>query len=130
MELLSQYELSRLTPDERLAMISQLWDSLDEDRLPLSQLQTNELDRRLASLDEATIQRDPSVAKRPEAWRLSSTPSLKQVWPATSHSTAASSGFKSVPPEIWDSVVRLQAMKAHTTQAPLMERAAKNGWRV
>ena len=51
MELLTQDELARLTPPERLALISQLWDSLVDDHLPLSAAQRAELDRRLASLD-------------------------------------------------------------------------------
>ncbi len=52
MELLSSSELTRLTPPERLALISQLWDSLDDDQLPLSAAQSDELDRRLANLED------------------------------------------------------------------------------
>jgi putative addiction module component (TIGR02574 family) len=52
MELLTQDELVRLTPPERLALISQLWDSLEDDQLPLTAAQREELDRRLASLDQ------------------------------------------------------------------------------
>jgi putative addiction module component (TIGR02574 family) len=52
MELLTQDELERLTPPERLALISQLWDSLEDDHLPLTAAQRAELDRRLASLDQ------------------------------------------------------------------------------
>ena len=52
MSVLTQDELSRLTPPERLALISQLWDSLDSDQLPLSAAQQAELDRRLESLDQ------------------------------------------------------------------------------
>jgi putative addiction module component (TIGR02574 family) len=52
MELLSQDELTRLTPPERLALISQLWDSLEDDQLPLTAAQKAELDRRLATLDQ------------------------------------------------------------------------------
>jgi putative addiction module component (TIGR02574 family) len=51
MELLTQDELSRLTPPERLALISQLWDSLESEQLPLTVAQRDELDRRLATLD-------------------------------------------------------------------------------
>ena len=51
MELLTQVELARLTPPERLTLISQLWDSLEDDRLPLTAAQRGELDRRLATLD-------------------------------------------------------------------------------
>ena len=49
---LNQDELSRLTPPERLALISQLWDSLQSDQLPLTAAQQAELDRRLETLDQ------------------------------------------------------------------------------
>jgi putative addiction module component (TIGR02574 family) len=52
MELLTQDELVRLTPPERLALISQLWDSLEDEQLPLTAAQQAELDCRLASLDQ------------------------------------------------------------------------------
>ena len=52
MEVLTQDELVRLTPPERLALISQLWDSLDDDHLPLTSAQGAELDRRLGTLDQ------------------------------------------------------------------------------
>jgi len=52
MELLTRDELVRLTPSERLALISQLWDSLEDDQLPLTAAQQVELDSRLATLDQ------------------------------------------------------------------------------
>ena len=52
MESLTQDELVRLTPPERLAIISQLWDRLESDQLPLTPAQRAELDRRLSSLDQ------------------------------------------------------------------------------
>lgn len=52
MEPLSQNELSRLTPPERLALITQLWDSLEDNQIPVSTAQIDELDRRLATLDK------------------------------------------------------------------------------
>ncbi len=51
MELITRDEIIRLSPPERLALIAQLWDSLDQDQLPLSEAQENELDRRLSSID-------------------------------------------------------------------------------
>jgi putative addiction module component (TIGR02574 family) len=51
MELLSRDEIVRLSPQERLALIAQLWDSLEQSQLPLSQAQQAGLERRLASLD-------------------------------------------------------------------------------
>jgi putative addiction module component (TIGR02574 family) len=52
MDVLTHDELARLTPPERLALISQLWDSLDADQLPLTTAQQAELDRRLETLDQ------------------------------------------------------------------------------
>jgi putative addiction module component (TIGR02574 family) len=52
MELLTRDELVRLTPSERLALISQPWNSLENDQLPLSAAQQAELDSRLATLDQ------------------------------------------------------------------------------
>ena len=45
-------ELARLSAPERLALISQLWDSLTEDDIPLTTAQREELDRRLATLED------------------------------------------------------------------------------
>ncbi len=52
MESLTHDKLVRLTPPERLALISQLWDSLEDDHLPLTAAQRAELDSRLASPDQ------------------------------------------------------------------------------
>jgi putative addiction module component (TIGR02574 family) len=52
MEVLSADEIVRLTPPERLALIAQLWDSLEHEQLPLTSAQEAELERRLSSLDE------------------------------------------------------------------------------
>jgi putative addiction module component (TIGR02574 family) len=52
MELLTSEEISRLSPPERLALIGRLWDSLEQDQIPLSPAQRDEFDRRLASLDQ------------------------------------------------------------------------------
>ena len=49
---LTHDEITRLSPDERLALIAQLWDSLEQHQLPLTQAQQIELERRLASLDQ------------------------------------------------------------------------------
>ena len=51
MDLLSSGEIGRLSPPERLALIAQLWDSLDQNQLPLTQAQQTELDHRLVTLD-------------------------------------------------------------------------------
>ena len=52
MALLTHDEVVRLTPPERLALISQLWDSLEDDHLPLTTAQRAELDSRLATVDQ------------------------------------------------------------------------------
>lgn len=52
MDVLTHDELTRLTPPERLVLISQLWDSLEADQLPLTATQRSELDRRLETLDQ------------------------------------------------------------------------------
>ncbi len=52
MKSLSPDELARMTPPERLALIAQLWDSLEHDQFPLTPAQHAELERRLDSLDE------------------------------------------------------------------------------
>jgi putative addiction module component (TIGR02574 family) len=52
MEALTPDEIIRLTPSERLALIAQLWDSLEHERLPLTGPQEAELERRLGSLEK------------------------------------------------------------------------------
>jgi putative addiction module component (TIGR02574 family) len=44
-------EIHRLSPHERLALIAQLWDSLEDGHVPLTAAQQDELDRRLEQLD-------------------------------------------------------------------------------
>lgn len=52
MGLLTPDEIVRLSPPERLALIAQLWDSLESEQLPLTTAQEAELERRLDSLDQ------------------------------------------------------------------------------
>lgn len=52
MELLTRDEIVRLTPSERLALIAQLWDSLEHEQLPLTSAQEAALERRLSSIEE------------------------------------------------------------------------------
>jgi len=52
MELLTPDEIVRLSPRERIALIAQLWDSLDNDQVLLTGAQEEELERRLSSLDQ------------------------------------------------------------------------------
>ena len=43
MQNLDPAELARLSPEERLALIGQLWDSLRDDDIPLPEAQQAEL---------------------------------------------------------------------------------------
>jgi putative addiction module component (TIGR02574 family) len=45
-------DFSHLTPQQRLDLIGELWESLDQDTLPLTPAQLAEIDRRRATLDE------------------------------------------------------------------------------
>jgi putative addiction module component (TIGR02574 family) len=69
---LSSDELTRLSPEERLALIGQLWDSLGDGDVPLPEAQKAELARRLSSLDQDRTQavtweqlRDELARRRP-----------------------------------------------------------------
>jgi putative addiction module component (TIGR02574 family) len=45
-------DIESLSPQERLDLIGQLWDSLDANDVQLTTAQAAELDRRLETLDE------------------------------------------------------------------------------
>ncbi len=45
-------DVVRLSPPERIALIEQLWDSLEDYQIPVTIAQQAELDRRLMSLDQ------------------------------------------------------------------------------
>ncbi len=49
---LTQDEITRLSPDERLSLIAQLWDSLEDHQVQFTPAQQAELERRLATLDD------------------------------------------------------------------------------
>ena len=53
---LTHDEITRLSPDERLALIAQLWDSLDDHQVQLTPAQQAELERRMATLDHDRAQ--------------------------------------------------------------------------
>jgi putative addiction module component (TIGR02574 family) len=55
---LSLDEITRLSPPERLALIGQLWDSLDNPDVPMTPAQQAEIDRRLQTFE---TDRDQSV---------------------------------------------------------------------
>ena len=49
-----EIDISKLSHEERLDLIEELWDSLSTDpaRIPLTEAQANELDRRLAEMEQ------------------------------------------------------------------------------
>jgi putative addiction module component (TIGR02574 family) len=54
---LTHDEITRLSPDERLTLIAQLWDSLEDYQVPSTPAQLAELERRLAALEQDRAQR-------------------------------------------------------------------------
>jgi putative addiction module component (TIGR02574 family) len=48
---LTPAEIERLSPEERLRLIEQLWDSLEDEEVPLPPAQAAELERRLATFE-------------------------------------------------------------------------------
>lgn len=57
----TRFDFSHLTPDERLELVEELWDSLEPDQVPLTPAQAEELKRR-----EALHRANPS---RGRPWR-------------------------------------------------------------
>lgn len=51
MKPLPSSTVSRLSPEDRLGLIGQLWDSLDDSDTPVTAAQMAELDYRLANAD-------------------------------------------------------------------------------
>jgi putative addiction module component (TIGR02574 family) len=48
---MTMIDIDHLSPQERLELIGRLWDSLDDEDVPLTPEQEAELDRRLATAD-------------------------------------------------------------------------------
>lgn len=48
---MSAIDIAKLSPEERLELLEQLWDSLSPEAVPMTDAQTKELDRRLDELD-------------------------------------------------------------------------------
>lgn len=53
---LTQDEIARLSPQERLSLIEQLWDSLTDANIPLTAAQQAEIERRLATFERDRAQ--------------------------------------------------------------------------
>ncbi len=49
-----EIDINKLSPEERLDLIEELWDSLSADpaKIPLTDTQAKELDRRVAEMDQ------------------------------------------------------------------------------
>jgi len=45
-------DLSQMTPAEKLDLIGELWDSLDQEAVPITDAQAAEIEHRLATLDQ------------------------------------------------------------------------------
>jgi len=56
MPTLTRQEIARLSPGERLRLIGDLWNSLEEADVPLSAPQRAELERRLADFEQDRVQ--------------------------------------------------------------------------
>ena len=52
MTVMTYDEIIKLSPAERLALIGELWDSLEDKDVPLTKAQEEELDLRLENLEE------------------------------------------------------------------------------
>lgn len=52
-------DISRLTPEERLDLIGELWDSLSAADVPLTPAHEAELDRRLSTFDVDRLEAVP-----------------------------------------------------------------------
>ena len=48
---MSTIDIAKLSPQERLKLLEQLWDSLSPESVPMTDAQNVELDRRLDELD-------------------------------------------------------------------------------
>jgi putative addiction module component (TIGR02574 family) len=66
--ILSPEEIARLTPEQRLALIEALWDSLEHDDLPVTAAEVAELDRRMTTYEQDKLNAKPwdAVRKRIE----------------------------------------------------------------
>lgn len=62
-------DIDSLTPDEKLDLIGELWDSLDHDAIPLTPAQIEELDRRLAA-DDAGMMGGKTLEEMMESLKL------------------------------------------------------------
>ena len=48
---MSTIDIAKLSPEQRLELLEKLWDSLSPGAIPMTEAQTQELDRRLDELD-------------------------------------------------------------------------------
>jgi putative addiction module component (TIGR02574 family) len=55
------FDFTKLTPEERLELIGEIWDSLENETLPISSELQAELDRRLADLERNPTEGRPAA---------------------------------------------------------------------
>ena len=55
----SEIDISVLTPEERLVLLEEIWDSLQPEEVPVSEAQRRELDRRLDELEADSVRGIP-----------------------------------------------------------------------
>jgi len=60
----SSEQIAQLTPEQRLALIEALWDSLEQNDLPVTPAQAAELDRRMATFEDDAAKAEPWDAAR------------------------------------------------------------------
>ncbi|HUH94586.1 MAG TPA: addiction module protein [Casimicrobiaceae bacterium] len=57
--VLTREQITQLTPEQRLTLIEALWDSLEQDDLPVTPAQAAELDRRMETFEEDAASAEP-----------------------------------------------------------------------
>ncbi len=62
--ILSPEQIAKLTAEQRLALIEALWDSLEQDDLPITPAQAAELDRRMETYEQDAVNAQPWEAVR------------------------------------------------------------------
>ncbi len=62
--ILSPEQIAKLTAEQRLALIEALWDSLEQDDLPITPAQAAELDRRMETYEQDAANAQPWEAVR------------------------------------------------------------------
>ena len=73
-------DIGRLTPEQRLRLLEKILDSLSDDDVPLSDVQREELDRRLDGEVLAGSIRSRAVLRLIKEWTLARNAELQANW--------------------------------------------------